>query len=81
MSILSLHPNQLRIMSALQSATRILGMTDHLTIVGGFGRFLAGQTKRVGDVDVLIGKPICERYWDSRRGSPPGSGVADGINR
>ena len=64
MSILWLHRDQLRIIGALQSATRLLQMTDHMTIVGGLGRFLAGQTNRVGDVDVLIAKPLCERYWD-----------------
>lgn len=64
MPILSLHRNQLRIISALQSATRILQMTDHLTIVGGLGRFLAGQSERVGDVDVLIDTEFCKRYWD-----------------
>ena len=64
MPILSLHRNQLRIISALQSTTRILQMTDHLTIVGGLGRFLAGRSERVGDVDVLIDNEFCKRYWD-----------------
>ncbi len=39
-------------------------MTDQLTIVGSLARFLAGQTQRVGDIDILIGDPLCERYWD-----------------
>ena len=64
MSILSLHRNQLRILAALQSATRILQMADHLTIVGSLGKFLAGQTQRVGDIDVLIDAELCKRYWD-----------------
>jgi hypothetical protein len=39
-------------------------MTDHLTVVGGLGRFLAGTDKWVGDVDVLIDDQLCNRYWD-----------------
>lgn len=64
MPILSLHRNQLRIVTALQSATRILQMTDHLTIVGSLGKFFAGQAQRVGDIDVLIDAELCKRYWD-----------------
>ena len=61
--ILSLHQNQLRIVSALQSATRLLGMTDRLTIVGSLGRFLAGHAQRVGDIDIFIDAELCKRYW------------------
>jgi hypothetical protein len=64
MSILSLHPNHLKILRALQSATRLLSMTDHLLIVGSLARFLAGQTQRVGDVDVSIDAELCKRFWD-----------------
>jgi len=64
MPIRSLHPNQQQILSALQSAMRILRTSDSLTIVGSLGRFLAGQTQRVGDIDVLIDAPLCERYWE-----------------
>lgn len=39
-------------------------MTDRLTIVGSLGRFLAGQTQRVGDIDVFIDADLCKRYWD-----------------
>jgi hypothetical protein len=39
-------------------------MTEHLTIVGSLGRFLAGKSQRVGDIDVLIEREFCERYWD-----------------
>jgi hypothetical protein len=64
MSILSLHPNQLQILRALQSAMRILRTREYLTIVGSLGKFLAGATQRVGDVDVRIERPLCERYWE-----------------
>jgi len=64
MSILALHPDQIRILVALQSAARLLNAPKELTIVGGLARFLAGQVKRVGDVDVLISSALCKRYWD-----------------
>lgn len=63
-SIRSLHPNHQRIVSALQAAVRILQMTEHLTIVGSLGRFLAGENQWVGDIDVLINSELCKRYWN-----------------
>jgi hypothetical protein len=65
MPVLSLHPNQVQIVSALQSARRILDLTaDQLTIVGSLGKFLAGAVQRVGDIDVLIDAELCKRYWE-----------------
>jgi hypothetical protein len=63
-SLLSLSETHLRILRAIHAATRILRMQDHLKIVGGLARFFAGETRRVGDVDVLIAKPLCELYWE-----------------
>jgi hypothetical protein len=63
-SILSLSETHLRILKALHAATRILRMQDHLTIIGGLARFFAGEVRHVGDVDVLIAKPLCQLYWE-----------------
>jgi hypothetical protein len=64
-SVDSLHSNHLRILNALLSAVRILGLTkDDLLIVGGLGEFLAGKRQFVGDVDVLISADLCKRYWE-----------------
>jgi hypothetical protein len=62
-SILALSDVHLQMLRALQAAVRILDAWDHLTIVGGLGRFFGGTTRRVGDLDVLIAEPICKRYW------------------
>ena len=64
MTIDLLHPNQKRILTALRSATRILRMESHLTVVGSLGRYLSGQVPHVGDIDVAIERPLCERYWE-----------------
>jgi len=64
MSFAMLHRNHQRILEALSSAARILGMKEHLTIVGGMGRYLAGLVQHVGDIDVSIKTPLCERYWE-----------------
>jgi hypothetical protein len=61
---MKLHQNHHRILSALQAADNRLGMTDQLAIVGGMARHLAGDPTPPGDVDVLIEKPLCVRYWD-----------------
>lgn len=63
MSILTLNEVHLRIIRAIHAAVRILQMNDELTVVGGLARFFTGAARRVGDVDVLIAKPLCERYW------------------
>jgi hypothetical protein len=62
-SILALSEVHLTMVRALQAAVRILDAWDHLTIIGGLGRFFGGTSRRVGDVDVLIAKPLCEKYW------------------
>jgi hypothetical protein len=60
----SLHPNQLRILAALKSATQALKLTEHLLVVGSLGPYLAGNVKESKDVDVLIDADLCNRYWD-----------------
>ena len=57
-SILALSDVHLTMVRALQAAVRILVEWDHLTIVSGLGRFFGGTSRRVGDVDVLIAKPL-----------------------
>lgn len=55
-----------QILSALKTATSQLKMEDHLTIVEGFGKFLAGNKsyENVGDVDVWLDETLCEKYWE-----------------
>jgi hypothetical protein len=64
MCISSLHPSQQKILGAIQDAVRTLKMADHLAIVGGIAKHLAGDAKLPGDIDVLIERPLCERYWE-----------------
>ena len=59
-----LHPNHLRILSALQSATRVLRVSDSLTVVGSLGRSLAGYAQSVGDIDIKIDVKLCAHYWE-----------------
>jgi hypothetical protein len=63
MTFLSLHPNQIRILTALRSVGSILGMKDQIVIVGSLAKFLAGTTSRVGDIDVMLGSKLCKRFW------------------
>jgi hypothetical protein len=58
------HPNHKIILGGLQYTLSALQLTDHLTIVGSFGTFLAGKTPRARDIDVLISRRLCEQYWD-----------------
>jgi hypothetical protein len=60
---LSLHSNQNRILDALRSALGILRMTNNAAIIGSLARHLAGDPTPPGDIDVLIERPLCERYW------------------
>lgn len=59
-----LHPNHLKILRALQSAARILDAKEHLWIVGSMADCMSGVSKRPGDIDALIDKTLCERYWE-----------------
>jgi hypothetical protein len=61
---MTLHSDQVRILEALKAAVNTLGMIDQLAIVGGLARHLAGDPKAPGDIDVVIEKPLCLRYWD-----------------
>src|SRR5256885_9214364 len=61
---MNLRENHKRILTALKEAVDTLGMTDQLAIVGGVARHIAGEEKQPGDVDVLIEKPLCEKYWE-----------------
>jgi hypothetical protein len=39
-------------------------MIDQLAIVGSLAEYLNGNNKVPGDIDVLIERALCERYWD-----------------
>lgn len=64
-TINDLHPNTMRIVRAIRSATRILKSVEHVVIVGSLAKMLDGNppVAGVGDVEILLDKPLCENYW------------------
>jgi hypothetical protein len=64
MSLDRLHPNQIRILKALEDAVAKLGMRNHLAVVDSLARYIAGEPKLPGDIDVYIEKPLCVKYWE-----------------
>jgi hypothetical protein len=64
MQVSSLQEDQRKILETLRLAADSLKLTEHLAIVGSLARYLAGDPKLPRDVDVLIEKPVCERYWE-----------------
>jgi hypothetical protein len=53
-----------KILDGIRDAVERLKMKEQSAIVGGFARHLNGDPKMPGDIDVLIERPLCERYWD-----------------
>ncbi len=64
MLVSSLHKDQRKILETLRLAANSLKLTERMAIVGGLAKYLAGDTRMPGDVDVLIEEPVCERYWE-----------------
>jgi hypothetical protein len=61
---MTLTPNQLLVLSAVERVTALPGFGDHLVVVGSYGRGTFNQRSNASDLDVFVCDALVPRIWD-----------------